>query len=489
MKSPKSFDIKSPKVFDFNSPKFDVIKCSTERFDFSVDCSPKTEYHYKRLSQLNGHHAIVNAAANQLEKSTRSIGTSPKKMIQLLSPIKLSDMTVNRSVLEKSNSLGESKPQKVLRNTRSLSPRPPIRHQHSIMVQDENDVVSVKLSPHEICTDEIFNFHKSNIKKIEIGNLKAEDRYKNNRSTSCLVYVPSNPWTRLIDEDMNAPKRKMSEAKSMSKPNLLNENLNDDDPWVWRSPDTLKKNIKKNNVKIRQTKSLSSKQHTIISSDDIILKKERPKLQGTKAPMPITSKSSSTSPSSAIEILSDIERTKSKSHNIHKSNCNSPKKHVSPNLSFKLSDPYDIDTKTSVVTGLSSNEGHMRASLNVINTNLLQPRHSFSTISPMKNDDELQLNIRRLSEQMKYPTYFNSISPPSLSTVLTSSAPTSLSNPTITTTSNKINSTSLQGNKIYMKKIKIDGGIDMGSAPKIPPDQQQTQSPGELSEPLLETRC
>jgi hypothetical protein len=48
--------------------------------------------------------------------------------------------------------------------------------------------------------------------------------------------------------------------------------------------------------------------------------------------------------------------------------------------------------------------------LNVINQNLLQPRHSFSatTTQQLNCDDELTLNIRRLSEQVKYTTnYFN----------------------------------------------------------------------------------
>jgi hypothetical protein len=45
--------------------------------------------------------------------------------------------------------------------------------------------------------------------------------------------------------------------------------------------------------------------------------------------------------------------------------------------------------------------------LNVSNPNLLQPRHSFST-SNSKKDDELTLNIRRLSEQIKHSSNYAS---------------------------------------------------------------------------------
>lgn len=178
------------------SPKSPRAEASTDtKFDFPG--SPRTESHYKRLSTLS------------INNGNKSIATSPlKQMTPKMSPNKLTPVRGER-ILEKSNSLGDNKPQKMLRTTRSLSPRPPVKHQHSIMVSDENDIISVKLSPNEEFEERETNKHLKIEESVppqkkaysettspnlsDYGSLKLDDnsvKNHNNRSTSCLVYVP-----------------------------------------------------------------------------------------------------------------------------------------------------------------------------------------------------------------------------------------------------------------------------------------------------------
>lgn len=466
------------------------------------------------------------------------MGASPKKQPSpKMSPNKLTPVRSDR-VLEKSNSLGESKPQKLLRTTRSLSPRPPVKHQHSIMVSDENDIVSVKLSPNEEFDETKEKAQEEKQEEITLlqkkaqsettspnlsdyGSLKLEDsniKSANNRSTSCLVYVPSDPWTRMSTGASPAPavnrKVKKLESKSFSKPNL--EYLEDSDPWVWRSNITLnEQNIKKKGSLPHQTKSLCSalsrdeldsrrlrlcQQRSLTKFDktltipgidlnfDARKKITRPKLQRSKSPAfyeeffqlekeKTLNKNKSVSSlkieknASNLNINgakctccegSSLSRHNNGSNNqhmceqstIHKSTTSitSPttKKQLSPKLCIPQS-PKSLQQQPEL----------LKTSLTVLNPNLLQPRHSFST--PPQKDDELQLNIRRLSEQMnKYNTasYFAQ-TPPSFMT-----------------------------DTIPLEKRKAgSGGLIATPNPAAAESQKRASSHSKINEPILETRC
>lgn len=446
------------------SPKSPRAEASTDtKFDFP--CSPRTESHYKRLSTLS------------INSGQKNVGTSPKK--HPVSPNKLTPVKNDR-VLEKSNSLGESKPQKQLRTTRSLSPRPPVKHQHSIMVSDENDIVSVKLSPNEEF-DETKEKGKVEDEKTakkkahseanspnlsDCGSLKLEDsglKNVNNRSTSCLVYVPSDPWTRMSAIQSPIPTKKQQEphqkakklaSKSFSKPNL--EYLEDSDPWVYRSNIVLNEQaVKKKGSLPHQTKSLSSalsrdggfdnaraqrlcQQRSLTKFDktltipgidlhfDARKKITRPKLQRSKSPAfyeelfqpekgtPTPSKSLSKNKSvSSLKI--EKNASNSNLNNGAKCTCHTdtlggrPNNHMCCDNVYKSSNSITSPTikkqqsspKLCIPQSPPTNNQPelVKASLTVLNPNLLQPRHSFST-TPSQKDDELQLNIRRLSEQM-----------------------------------------------------------------------------------------
>lgn len=270
--------------------------------------------------------------------------------------------------LEKSKSVSENRPVKQLRTTRSLSPRPPIQHQKAIIVSNENDFI-LHVTPFDD-DDEVFTSGNSpaivpstnanNCNSLQLRGkqrgkahsehtspnlsggsfLTHDNRFANNRSTGCLVYVPSDPWIQLPQT-----------AAPTSPPNLSSL---DHDPWIQRrSADKSRKSSK-------PTLTNSNCQ----SNDKINLTASpRPKLLRTKTPATVDD-------SSCCDLL------------------RSPQKLPPPPPAPTSTVPLENRTRTQ----------HFL--LNVANNPNLQPRHSFSTLVPPK-DDELQLNIRRLSEQVK----------------------------------------------------------------------------------------
>ncbi|XP_059610783.1 serine/arginine repetitive matrix protein 1 [Phlebotomus argentipes] len=325
------------------APKSPTIKVSSEEDEKEVELqAPEI--------------CAVTLPSPRAERATRNAATSPRLEVKhKASPLRENP---NR-VLEKSNSLGEKKPSRVLRNTRSLSPRPPVKHQHAITVSDENDVVSVKLSPNdEFVEEEAKKLADPSPKKktrsahaspnlSDCGGLAYEDRFANNRSTGCLVYVPSDPWLRLSDEEeamdtLRQGRKKKKDKKRVEKAHSRPNILEGDDPWVWKGPSDAQ--ARKNAY--RQSKSLQSTAGEYSSLKHLPGKKDaslRPKLQRSKSP---------------VLMMNDLEETP------------------------------------------------VQKSANLSVANHLLPRHSFST-TPTQRDDELQLNIRRLSEQMRHSPAYN----------------------------------------------------------------------------------
>lgn len=295
---------------------------------------------------------------------------------QLLSPTKL-DSPPPRG-LEKSNSMTESKPVKQLRTTKSLSPRPPIKHQQQMTVSDERNVVSLKVSPAEDFGDVLKKEKKERKKAIgndisPEGNLRLDERH--NRSTSCLMYVPCDPWTKMdMKVDTKTKKKgenrmkKLMDVKSLSRPDLV-----DDDPWVYDES----RNRDKRCATYRNT---SSKSLHIDNKSGTA----RPRLQRSKSPAFFPDENPKNPPSTPNNL-----------------SPKSPLESMSPKLGYHSVPDDDGNTKSR---RKSQNQNQF---LNVSNPNLLQPRHSFST-SNSKKDDELTLNIRRLSEQIKHSSNYAS---------------------------------------------------------------------------------
>ncbi|XP_035918504.1 adenomatous polyposis coli protein-like [Anopheles stephensi] len=587
--SPKSSSPMKTIAAECRSPK---IEASTDtKFDFNF--SPKTENHYRRLSSLSinsagGKHAGTSPMKHAAGATASSAAASPKPSPQKLTPMRTSE----QRTLEKSNSLGENKPPRLLRNTRSLSPRPPVRHQHSIMVSDENDIISVKLSPNEEYDDEV---GKKGSAKLDEGSAhegrpdpatvkgsgekvkKLGDGLKSangNRSTSCLVYVPSDPWTRMSASNSPLPSSKQQKSKTLDnnskaygKPCL--DYMKNSDPWVWRSnvnlPDRSAKGgpgKKRSAALPHQTKSLTS---TVSRDDSDVVGRQqaklcqqqslgrfektltipgamdgsfdarkkitRPKLQRSKSPsfyedffqqptgaggggggLDAQNKSPQTgslslaknksvsslkmeknasnsnlnghsgTTSSSVLISNSSNTSNSGSFSSYNGN-GSPtgrKQQPSPKLSI-----LPVATQSSYASSPAKQPAlhdSTKGSLNLLNPNMLQPRHSFST--PSQKDDELQLNIRRLSEQMN-AKYSHSAAFPS---------PPAFLNDTIQQQHQHQHQQVTAGSKKAVggsgSSLTAVGGTSGGSIGGLnEASQRKTASHSKINEPILETRC
>lgn len=364
-------------------------------------------------------------------KVTRCVGTSPqfdlknsRKVIKKdnLSPFKTCEPIAPQSpsktsnsaqfqhqsqnsnrVLEKSNSLGESKPQRLLRTTRSLSPRPPVKHQTAITVSDENDVVSIKLSPNDTDLDDVFNQRRGN--KLESFSERASPNLSEisvfKGSDSHLVYVPSDPWMKMSDN--------------------FRKQMDNDDPWVWRSTTNIvdeHAQLKSRREKLQRDDKVWKSAANILVNDKVAVSKqslyrqsksfsckdgdemfnggkELKLVNNTDSAIRPTKKKTKTIPlplPPPPPPPADFDAFNSHTDNIpSKSPRHSPYKVQVPPIPMN---PPVLEAPTK------------RNTLNLPqNANYLQPRHSFSIPSSGK-DDELPLNIRRLSEQIRNPPAF-----------------------------------------------------------------------------------
>lgn len=349
------------------APRHPLCKCAKETLltkeDFSIiNC------------ETCNNTRLLRDASPQMSpiKSPLSAKLPPK---QLLSPNKFDlRKSPDGRTLEKSNSLNESNPSKQLRSAKSLSPRAPIKHQSAI--DDAPTIVVIDDEP---------RIYRETVKELIVDSLRINIDYEKqkNRSTSCLIYVPSDPWTKMDDQTVSKKgakrMKKLMDVKSQSKPDLIDAEVEHVDPWVKHNDANGNCKTSRSSTTCRQSKSLhiDSKSGTA-----------RPRMQRSKSPV--------TSPKDPLSSLS-------------------------PTLGYHLVPSGGNNGAKQKKKGTQQQQF-----LNVSNPNLLQQqsRHSFST-SPTssssgyggngagsnKRDDELTLNIRRLSEQIKcsstYASYGN----------------------------------------------------------------------------------
>jgi hypothetical protein len=201
-------------------------------------------------------------------------------------------------------------------------------------------------------------------------------------SKSCLIYVPTDPWIPNLEMDqtnnnnsnntsksMKSKKKgenrmkKLINTKSLSRPDLVDENCRgDDDPWVYDET------IKTEKRSATFTKRTSRSFHSETNSGRFLINNKSP------------NESNKSFPSSTL------------SYSISQKD---PMLSLSPTLGYCIVD----ESKRSKQQ--QRNNTQQQQHLNVSNPNLLQPRHSFSSSTmTSKRDDELTLNIRRLSEEI-----------------------------------------------------------------------------------------
>uniref|UniRef100_A0A240SX04 Uncharacterized protein n=1 Tax=Glossina morsitans morsitans TaxID=37546 RepID=A0A240SX04_GLOMM len=368
-----------------------------------------------------------------------------------------------KNSLEKSNSLGESKKPKQLRTTRSLSPRPPMRHQHAIIVSEVNDTEEYELkkpitttittgrteidnefnvnSPHVYREQMILRHRKvqnacrseqSSPNVIEGSNLKFAYREQTNRSTGCLVYIPSDPWLKKNDN----VKRPLILAKTINQ--TLPENTLD--PWVKRNDTPLgrtpkqelfrqAKSFSATRFEVEPTQTGSMVQSTTNQHSSLMRSSKEKYTSISDIYKPLQSAPSSPhflcapdNPFSSVyslntpygnekqqieQLQQEIDNTPMRSSSFSPGrvkDCLNPFLDVAnvpnsppPLISVAAENSNGKNQKLQNEIYTQSNHSF----LNICNPNLLQARHSFSSSPEKQVEEELQLNIRRLSDQMR----------------------------------------------------------------------------------------
>lgn len=424
--------------------------------------------------------ALANASVAKRLVPTRNAATSPNLDVRklgsmtTLSPspslaneivskakdlqcnkFKKEDDKICKVLLEKTNSLGESKPLKQLRTTRSLSPRPPIRHQHAIIASDSNDVdfklsVSSKTIPNENHNQKISK--KKNVTNlcrseqsspniIDGAGIKFAYNKSTNYSTGCLGYVPSDPWLKLVDigtistTNQNSLPPKKSE-KRLRPAKTLPEN--NEDPWVKRA-DVESVSKSPRHEKFRQCKSFSATKFDVDSGSVATPKGTlsnpckfsggyitndmngtyvvdgRKKLQSApSSPHFLTTLENPFSSACylnnqyTVDPFNNKTPTRSSSFSPARiKDCQNPFSDFNLPAQIPNSPPPMISVASESITDqqkIKSNVNNRTTNysfLNVCNPQFLNTRHSFSSVPNQRQDDELQLNIRRLSDQMR----------------------------------------------------------------------------------------
>lgn len=276
-------------------------------------------------------------------------------------------LSLPKKPLEKTRSSSDSHTPKMMLSVKS--PCPSIRSQK--LGEDHQHKVSVKV----YSTDSFENLCAKDVKRtdhdkrrVDRQNLKSHDRSK-----SCLVYIPTDPWVPNIDQTNNNINtkstktkkkgenrmKKLMNNKSMSRPDL-DEVFNDDNPWVYDE------NIKTEKKSATFTKR-SSRSFQIETGKSGTMQPSHKSPNESNKSFPSTTLSYSTQQKDPMLLLS-------------------------PTLGYRS---VDENKATNMKQRSNSKNQH----LNVSNPNLLQPRHSFSSSS--QRDDELPLSIRRLSEEIK----------------------------------------------------------------------------------------
>lgn len=257
-----------------------------------------------------------------------------------------------KPALEKSNSTEHQKTSKSLRTTRSLSPRPPITHQHAITVSDENDVTSVKVSPNDDLF--IFNMHQKHRKSVQQKQVELEATKKNIET--------EDPWKLM--QNTKVPKQKSA-----------------DDPWERRQK------LEFSNIESKGHKpKLERKTYQDASKNDSMLK----------------FKSTST--------LKCNEIDKGSQHFITNSGPQSLSFSTSPDQRKAIFNLSPTLNHTASATTVVEQQAAANKTLFV---STVQPRRSFSNTSNARRDEELPLNIRRLSDQVR--TFHTSVWPTQIS--------------------------------------------------------------------------
>lgn len=331
---------------------------------------------------------IVTSPVNMRDDDVFFIGASGRHKINTLSrdmqpsPRHRNSnyLSLPKKPVEKTRSSSDPHSQKHLLCV-SKSPCPSVRSQK---LDEANSRSGSRVSVKVYSTDSFDNLLKAkDVKRIDHDRRRCVDKenlMSHDRSKSCLVYIPTDPWVPnveidQIDHNSNTSRKtkkkgenrmkKLMSTKSPSRPELDDGFNGDDDPWVY--DETIKTEKRSATFTKRSSRSFHAETTTMTTT---------------------TGKSGTVQPS---------HRSPNESHKSFPvttlSYAQEPMLSLSPTLGYRTVD------ESNKFSGEQQRTSSKSQHLNVSNPNLLQPRHSFSSSS--RRDDELPLNIRRLSEEIK----------------------------------------------------------------------------------------
>ncbi|KNC31661.1 hypothetical protein FF38_10086 [Lucilia cuprina] len=351
-----------------------------------------------------------------------------KNQSKIHNATKIVDERNNKKVLHKLNSIGESKDIKLLRTTRSLSPRPPIRHQHAILVSETRNadmqysrLSSINARTNKQQISKVCRSEQSSPNVIDGTEIQFSYNESANRSTGCLGNVYSDPWLKITSADnMSSSNLSANKEKRFNPASIVLKS--NDDPWVKRADiESLPKSSRYE--LFRQSKSFS------VSKFDV-----DPYLwNSTKSPCHLNNEKNGTSvinvktklrsaPSSPHFLTAPLNMFTSSTYPTNpsfnektptRSSSFSPariKDNNNPFTDYTLHRSNSPPPSISVAAEIIDEQNKSKSKLNIRSTNyeflnvcnplLLNARHSFSSVSEKQQGEELQLNIRRLSDQM-----------------------------------------------------------------------------------------
>ena len=340
---------------------------------------------------------------------------------------KVDTVEKNKKPLEKNYSLEETKSFKQLKSTRSLSPKPPLYHQYTMLLSDSNhDSKDVKLSDssmeakqqiNKICRSE-----QSSPNVVDCSENKFTYKGLTNRSRSCLGgNVFFDPWLRNACLTNISTSIVKNDRDRESSENLKKENSKD--PWVkrtdirysskadaneffqqYKSFSTSKFDVKSNTCLLNRSKVVYLLKEDIKSSPIIEVKKQLQSAPTSPLFLTGTGNNLTSSSSCLSNQFNIVENTPTRSASFSPARI---KDGYNPFNNYTLSDyipcspPPSISVASAVINDQNVNKFDNYESLNVYNPHFLNTRHSFSSVSEKNKTEELQLNIRRLSDQMR----------------------------------------------------------------------------------------
>ncbi|KAH8314264.1 hypothetical protein KR074_008567, partial [Drosophila pseudoananassae] len=370
-------------------------------------CNCEKDHHHH---QSNGS----DSEANEEIKIKLNSDTGTK----LANSAKIQDLKVCKTSEKKNSAIDESAKGCLQLNCamgkdkRAVSPRLSLHKsgfQQAIIISDESEVTKsprgANKTTRQLSSNADNQFYRQLTHKISKSEQTSPNNVEmdkanflydtNNRSTSCLVN-PSDPWVKNSDirSDMSSKKEKHLNSQHYI------------DPWVRRQADVPVEASQFPKKNIYREKSLSSLNNKLISTRTEKAKGVKPQLKHSKTALDDDHVFLNEPGLLFAPFSPPHNKNKNwcldQSNNDLKGNIQSKSASVIPDKVKETSSPLANHVRKSVYQNNSNLLCPTDQARSLLQVEKLHSRHSSLSI-PNQTNDELPLNIRRLSEQIREP--------------------------------------------------------------------------------------